>query len=82
MVFRFDRCGMTGSAPPLTRHGPICVAFIAFVGNDGAGRLLRPCVDQGLKHRAVGSFAAGQFECDWQPVMVCFQVDFCAETAA
>ena len=63
-------------------HGPVGIAIVALVGDDGAGCLVGSCINQIGQERAIGRLATGQSERNRQPVMVCFQVDFRAESTA
>ena len=59
----------------------IGLAVIALVADHGA-RLDVAEFEQGLEQRCVVAFAAGEFEADRLALMIGFQVDFGAETAA
>ena len=94
ITFVFLRNGITGTAPRarvLARFAALSVAWqgmlacprrIALVRDDRAGADVGAKLHQRLKMRAVGCFSARQVKADGKPVMVCFQMDFCAKPAA
>jgi hypothetical protein len=56
--------------------GSVCATVVALVGDDGAGRGVRPEAQEGLEHRRIGLLAAGDLEGDGMAVEIGLQVDF------
>jgi hypothetical protein len=73
--------GDHGSDAARSRGGPIGLAGVAFVADDGAGLNVRPDIEQGFEVTSVEGFAAGQVEGDDVAGGVRFCVDFRGEAA-
>jgi hypothetical protein len=74
--------GDHGSDAARSRGGPIGLAGVAFVADDGAGLNVGPDIEQGFELMPVEGFAAGQVEGDDVAGGVRFRVDFRGEAAA
>jgi hypothetical protein len=67
---------------PLARRGTVALGVITFVGHGGAGRDVRPEVEQDLKLAAVARLTRGQVEGERQAIEVDLEVDLGREAAA
>ena len=81
-VLRLRFEGDGGRDAPRPGQRPVRLGVIALVGKSGAGRDIRPQIQQQLEKRAVPDLAAGQVEGERVAIEVALEVDPGGEAAA